>query len=208
MKTLVSFIILFVPVTLLIAQDIQLPAPQKEGGMPLMEALNLRQSVRTYSSQTLPPQTLSDLLWAAWGINRADANKRTAPSANNRQATELYCVLPEGVYIYDAAGNSLKFVTAGDHRSATGTQEYVAGAAMNIVYVAKGENAAGWTDAQKNSAGINAAFIAQNVYLFCASEGLGCVVRGSVPGDKLREILQLGNDKAVVLAQSVGYPVK
>lgn len=194
------------PAMNLSAQDIQLPPPQKEGGMPLMEALNKRQSTRVFTDQDLSLQTLSDLLWAAWGINRPDISKRTAPSANNRQNIELYCALRNGLYIYDALNNSLILVIPEDIRAATGTQEYVGSAAMNIVFVAKGENAKNWTEAEKKSACVNAAFIAQNVYLFCASEGLGCVVRGSFDGQKLQEIMQLGNDKTAVLAQSVGYP--
>ena len=204
---LILFILLF-PAIFVHSQDIQLPSPQKVGGMPLMEALNNRQSTRTFSKQSLSMQTLSNLLWAAWGINRADISKRTAPSANNKQNTELYCALPEGLYIYDAQNNSLKQVIKEDIRASAGTQEYVASATLNIIYVAKGENAALWTEAEKNSAAVNAAFIAQNVYLFCASEGLGCVVRGSFDGKKLQELMQLGNDKMAVLAQSVGYPIK
>jgi len=93
-----------------------------------------------------------------------------------------------------------------DVRAATGTQEFVANAPLNLVYVAKGENAMNWTDAQKNAACVNAAFIAQNVYLFCASGGLGCVVRGLFDGEKLQQVLQLGNDKVAILTHTIGYP--
>ena len=199
-------ILLFFPAINILSQDIQLPPPLKEAGMPLMEALNRRQSTRSFADLDLPVQTLSNLLWAAWGINRPDVTKRTAPSANNGQNIELYCALRNGLYIYDAFNNSLILVIPEDIRAATGTQEYVGSAAMNIVFVAKGENAINWTEAEKKSACVNAAFIAQNVYLFCASEGLGCVVRGSFDGQKLQELMKLGNDKTVVLAQSVGYP--
>jgi SagB-type dehydrogenase family enzyme len=209
MSEITRFLIMIIflyPSIILSAQDIQLPPPQREGGMPLMEALNNRQSTRVFTDQELPIQTLSDLLWAAWGINRPDITKRTAPSANNRQNIELYCALRNGLYIYDAQANSLIQVIAEDIRAVTGTQEYVAGAALNIVFVAKAENAINWSEAEKKSACVNAAFIAQNVYLFCASEGLGCVVRGSFDGQKLQELMKLGNDKTAVLAQSVGYP--
>lgn len=207
-KKLLILINLLYTFHLIAAQDIQLPSPHREGGMPLMEALNNRQSTRVFTDQALSLQTLSDLLWAGWGINRADVNKRTAPSANNRQSIELYCVMADGVYIYDAQNNLLVQVIREDIRALTGGQEYVGSAALNIVFVAKAENAIQWTDVQKSAECVNAAFIAQNIYLYCASEGLGCVVRGSFNGDKLQELMQLGNNKVAVLAQSVGYPVK
>jgi len=190
------------------AQDISLPAPQIEGGMPLMEALSKRQSARSYSEKSLSKQILSNLLWAAWGINRSEDGRRTAPSSHNEQNTVLYCALAEGLYTYDAKNQSLILVTKKDIRAETGTQDYVKSAALNLVYVAKGDSAANWGEALINAACVNAAFIAQNVYLFCASEGLSCVVRGSFDGEKLQEILQLGTDKVAVLAQSVGFPAE
>ena len=188
------------------AQDISLPAPQIQGGMPLMEALSKRQSARSYSEKPLSNQMLSNLLWAAWGINRSEDGKRTAPSSHNEQNTVLYCALAEGLYTYDAKNHSLVLVTKQDIRAETGTQDYVKSATLNLVYVAKGDSAANWGEARINAACVNAAFIAQNVYLFCASEGLACVVRGSFNGEKLQEIMQLGTDKVSVLAQSVGFP--
>jgi nitroreductase len=190
------------------AQDISLPAPQTEGGIPLMEALSKRQSTRSFSEKSLSDQMLSNLLWAAWGINRPEDGKRTAPSSHNEQNTVLYCALAEGLYIYDAQKHSLELVTKKDIRAETGTQDYVKSASLNLVYVAQGDSAANWDDARKNAACVNAAFIAQNVYLFCASEGLACVVRGSFDGEKLQEIMQLGTDKVSVLAQSVGFPAE
>ncbi|MCK4854344.1 MAG: SagB/ThcOx family dehydrogenase [Bacteroidales bacterium] len=190
------------------AQDISLPAPQKEGGMPLMEALSKRQSARSYSEKPLSNQMLSNLLWAAWGINRSEDGRRTAPSSHNEQNTVLYCAMAEGLYTYDAQNHSLVLVTKKDIRAETGTQDYVKSASLNLMYVAKGDSAANWGEAWINAACVNAAFIAQNVYLFCASEGLSCVVRGSFDGEKLQEIMQLGTDKVSVLAQSVGFPAE
>jgi len=190
------------------AQDISLPAPQKEGGMPLMEAMSKRQSARSFSGEPLSNQMLSNLLWAAWGINRSEDGRRTAPSSHNEQNTVLYCALAEGLYTYDAQNHSLVLVAKKDIRAETGTQEYVGSASLNLVYVAKGDSAASWDEARINAACINAAFIAQNVYMFCASEGLSCVVRGSFDGEKLQEILELGIDRVSVLAQSVGFPAE
>jgi len=192
----------------LLAQDISLPAPQKEGGIPLMEALSKRQSARSFSGKPLSNQVLSNLLWAAWGINRSEDGRRTAPSSHNEQNTVLYCALSEGLYSYDAQNHSLVLVSKNDVRAETGTQDYVKDASLNLVYVAKGDSAANWDEARITAARVNAAFIAQNVYLFSASEGLSCVVRGSFDGKKLQEILQLGMDKVSVLAQSVGFPAE
>ena len=156
----------------------------------------------------LSNQMLSNLLWAAWGINRSEDGRRTAPSSHNEQNTVLYCSLAEGLYTYDAQNHSLVLVTNKDIRAETGTQDYVKNASLNLMYVAKGDSAANWDETRINAACVNAAFIAQNVYLFCASEGLSCVVRGSFDGKKLQEILQLGMDKVSVLAQSVGFPAE
>ncbi len=208
MKSYFFIIVSLILITGLQAQDISLPAPQKEGGMPLMEALNNRQSARSYSEKPLSNQMLSNLLWAAWGINRSEDGRRTAPSSHNEQNTVLYCALAEGLYTYEAQNHSLVLVTKKDIRAETGTQDYVKSASLNLMYVAKGDSAANWDETRINAACVNAAFIAQNVYLFCASEGLSCVVRESFDGEKLQEIMQLGTDKVSILAQSVGFPAE
>jgi hypothetical protein len=116
-------------------KPIQLATPQTEGGMPLMQALSQRKSGREFSAEKIPPQVLSNLLWAAWGLNRPDGH-RTAPSAMNRQEIDVYVAMAEGVFIYDARNNRLEPVVAGDFRALTGTQPYVGQAALNLVYVA------------------------------------------------------------------------
>ncbi|MDR0988513.1 MAG: SagB/ThcOx family dehydrogenase [Prevotellaceae bacterium] len=176
------------------AQDISLPQPVKKGGMPLMEALNNRASAREFSSEALDHQTLSNLLWAAWGYNRAD--KRTAPSANNKQELSLYVVLAGGAYLYDARSNKLLLVNAGDHRASTGKQPFVAGAPLNLVFV-EDVNKKGWG---KTDAG----FISQNVYLYCASAGLATVVRGMFDAAALKVSLKLADHQQPVLTQTVG----
>ncbi|MDR0233004.1 MAG: SagB/ThcOx family dehydrogenase [Dysgonamonadaceae bacterium] len=180
------------------AQDIKLPAPQKEGGMPLMEALSLRQTTREFSSKGLYPQTLSNLLWAAYGFNRED--KRVVPSANNRQSFDVYVILEKGVYLYDAKENTLILKKEGDFRSSAGRQDFVAIAPVNLIYVA---------DLRKTSsrdmAFADCGFISQNVYLFCASERLGTVVRGWFDKDELHQLLNLTEQQEVILTQTVGY---
>jgi hypothetical protein len=198
----------------LIAQDIVLPAPDKTGGIPLMQALNKRQTTRSFTTDSLTLQQLSDLLWAGFGINRPDQGKRTAPSAMNWQEIEIYVTLPYGSYIYIAEQHSLKFINNKDLRKGTGGQSFVADAALNIVYVADmGKRGMKEGDPIKDSdlfmTYSDAAFIAQNIYLYCASANLGCVVRGSVPeGGTLAADLGLRSNQIITLAQTVGVQKK
>ncbi|MHB8078626.1 MAG: SagB/ThcOx family dehydrogenase [Candidatus Krumholzibacteriia bacterium] len=186
---------------------IVLPAPRTTGGLPLLDALSRRRSQRNFADRMLPAQLLSDLLWAACGINRADTGKRTAPSARNWQEIELYVALPGGVYRYDAVAHALEPVSGGDLRAATGTQPYVAVAPVNFVYVAETSRMTGAGPEQIDAyAAADAAFIAQNVYLFCAAEGLATVVRASIDRPALAQALGLHAGQRIALAQTVGYP--
>ena len=203
-----SFLALLLLPAGLFAQDLKpvaLPAPQTSGGKPLMQVLKERKSTREFSTEKLSPQVLSNLLWAGWGINREDG-RRTAPSASNRQEIELYAVMADGAYVYDAKGNALKPVASGDLRKLTGTVPFVAEAALNLVYVADFAKLGNGDENNKNStANANAGLIAENVYLFCASEGLGAVVRGSVSRPELSKALNLRPDQRIVFAQTVGH---
>jgi len=191
------------------AQEIiKLPSPKTEGGMPLMQALKIRHSGREFSSEKLPMQTLSNLLWAAWGINRPDGH-RTAPSARNSQEIDVYVAMSDGLYLYEPKQHQLQRILAEDIRAATGTNEYVKDAALDLVYVAdltRGNLKE--PDAIEFYTGADTAFLAQNVYLFCASEGLEAVVRGSINRPSLAKIMKLRSDQKITLAQSVGYPKK
>lgn len=187
-------------------EPITLPLPAMKEGMPLFEALKNRKSVREYSNQKLSREMLSNLLWCAYGINRPETQKRTAPSAMNLQLIDIYVCLEEGTYLYDPISNSLKPILSKDIRASTGFQPFVKIAAVNLVYVAdlsklqqKGEN-------QWIYIGAEAGAISQNVYLFCASEGLATVVRGAIPRDLLAQNLGLKETQRIVLAQTVGYP--
>ena len=184
---------------MLLAQDINLPAPVKTGGKPLMQALSERKSIRSYQDKSLSDQTLSNLLWAANGFNRPD--KRTAPTANNRQELELYVALESGIYLYEAQNNRLKLIRKGDFRKNTGVQDFVATAAANIIFVSDLGKAS-----SEQYAFTDCGFVAQNIYLYCASEGLGSVVRGSFDKDELAKLLNLTGKMQVLLTQSVGYP--
>jgi len=186
---------------------IQLPQPQTEGGKPLMEALKARQSIRTFSKERLPLQTVSNMLWAACGINRGDVGKRTAPSARNIQEIQVYVSMEEGLFLYDEKTNMLQPVVAEDIRAATGTQEYVKNAPINLIYVADKSKLPKASEVdQAATFGADTGFISQNVYLFCASEGLATVVRGSVDRTLLAQKMKLRMDQKIILAQTVGYP--
>jgi SagB-type dehydrogenase family enzyme len=188
-------------------KPIQLLPPQTEIGKPLMQALKLRQSSRSFDSKPLPLQELSNLLWAADGINRPESGKRTAPSAVNWQEVDIYVALPEGLFLYEAKTHSLAPVIARDLREATGRQPFVKDAPLNLVYVsdfAKMKNAS--EDDKKLYGAADVGFVAQNVYLYCASQGLAVVVRGSVDRTSLTETMKLRPDQRIILAQTVGYP--
>ena len=202
--------LMLVPVGLITGQELKpvaLPTPQTTGGKPLMQVLKERKSVRDFGPEPLSRQTISNLLWAAWGVNREDG-RRTAPSASNRQEIDVYAVMADGAYLYDAQANALKPVALADLRKFAGTQAYVAGAPLNLIYVADTAKLGGDDAARLATANADTGFIAQNVYLFCASEGLGTVVRASVNRDDLGKALNLRAGQRITLAQSVGYAKK
>jgi nitroreductase len=186
-----------------------LPKPQMTGGKPLMEALKDRQTSRSFSSEALSPQMLSNLLWAADGVNRPDG-KRTAPTAMNRQEIDVYVAMASGLFLYDAKAHALQPVLLGqDLREKTGMQPFVKDAPVSLVFVADYARMGNGSDADK--AVLSAAdtgFISQNVYLFCASEGLATGVRGLIARDELAQAMKLRPDQKIVLAQCVGYPRK
>ena len=186
---------------------IWLPSPDTAGGMPLMQALKARHSTREFGSKLLPLQALSNLLWAANGVNRPSSGARTAPSAHDWREIGVYAVTADGAYRYDPLSHSLTRVATGDLRHLTGMQDFVATVPANLVYVADLDrmSGAGAEDKAFYSAA-DAGLIAQNVYLYCASAGLAVVVRGLVDREALGAALGLGKHQRIILAQTVGYP--
>ncbi|HON19983.1 MAG TPA: SagB/ThcOx family dehydrogenase [Bacteroidales bacterium] len=180
------------------AQEIKLPAPNKSGGQALMKVLNERKSARSFSEKELSNQQLSDLLWAANGFNRED--KRTAPTAKNCQELELYVIFKKGIYFYNAKEHKLILVKEGDYRKSAGIQDYVADAPVNILIVSDTKKAA-----SSHYSYTNCGYISQNIYLYCASEGLATVARGAFDKDLLHKLLQLPEHQQVLLAQTVGF---
>jgi nitroreductase len=187
---------------------VALPAPRTEGGMPLMQALKLRHSTREFDTARLSPQVLSNLLWAAAGISRADG-RRTAPSAMNKQETDIYLTTADGLFLYEPKDHRLQRIAGEDLRKLAGTQDFVATAPLNLIYVADHARMGNGPEADKilySATGVG--FISQNVYLFCASEGLSTVVRASIDRAGLSRAMKLRPEQHIVLAQTVGYPRK
>ena len=208
MRKLTSLFLLIVSAAVAgdVTATIQLSKPDMKGGMPLMQALNERKSVREFKADKLPPTILSNLLWAAYGQNRPDG-RRTAPSANNRQTIDIYVVVAEGAYQYQPKEHRLDLVVSGDVRASTGRQDFVAQAPLNLVYVADYAKIANTPDEDKSLyTGAETGFVSQNVYLYCASEHLATVVRAMVDRPALAKTLKLRPDQKITLSQTVGYP--
>jgi SagB-type dehydrogenase family enzyme len=208
---LVLAVLLICP-TLISGQElksVQLLEPQMDTGRPLMQVLKDRRSSREFSTEKLPNQMLSNMLWAAFGVNRPESGKRTAPSAVNWQEIDIYVATAYGLYLYDAKAHSLKPVLAQDIRALTGRQSFVQEAPINLVYVADfsrmGERK---VDEKVFYSAADTGFISQNVYLYCASEGLATVVRGLIDRPALAKVMRLRPDQRIILAQTVGYPQK
>lgn len=186
---------------------INLPAPETSGGLPLMEAFRLRQTIREFMHKPLPGQLLSNLLWAAFGINRPASDGRTAPSALNQQEIDIYAALPNGLYRYDPHGHCLLLAAPHDVRCLTGVQQLVDEAPLDLVYVANHARAMLVPTAQRESlAAASAGAIAENVYLYAASAGLATVVRALIDRETLARAMNLESNQHVLLAQTVGYP--
>lgn len=162
------------------AEPIVLPQPRSGGGKPLLEALRLRRSTRDYSAQPISTQVLSDLLWAAYGVNRPSGD-RTAPYWRHIMVVDVYVAMADGVWLYDPKRHALEPHLAADIRAQTGMQDFVGTAPLNLVYVAHGERMQDISPEERRLyASVDTGFIGQNVYLFCASEGLASVFRAAV----------------------------
>ena len=209
MKRMMTFFLMMFMTVTIYGENIkliELPAPKRTGGIPLMDALNKRSSSRDFSERELSDQVLSNLLWAAFGINR-DNGKRTAPSSQGKTEMEIYVATGKGLFLYIPEKNALEQVLDKDIRKKTGKQLFVNKAPVNLIFVANYKKA-GNTNSEKyrSTSGMNTGFISQNVYLYCASEGLATVVRGWFDNDSLRKAMNLEDYKDIILTQTVGYP--
>lgn len=212
-KSMLTFTILFILIFSLTVSwaaelaAIKLPPPNFSGGKSLMQSLQARKSSRDFSTKKLPLGVLSNLLWAACGINRPDSGKRTSPTAVNWQEIDVFVAMAEGLYLYNAKEHILKPVLNRDIRALTGKQSFVKDAPVNLIYVADLSKINRASIEEKNFyPAVDTGFVSQNVYLYCASEGLATVVRGMIDKEALSKAMNLGNNQKVMLAQTVGYP--
>jgi SagB-type dehydrogenase family enzyme len=186
--------------------SIELPPPHRDGGLPLMRALAARRSDRAFAPEPLSPALLSDLLWAAYGVNRDDGG-RTAPSALNAQEVDVFVALPQGAYRYDAPAHTLRLVASADVRRVTGYQDFVDDAPLDLVFVADHARMRRVPASQRTAyAHAAAGAISQNVYLYAASAGLSTVIRAWIDRDAIADALGLEHDQQVLLSQTVGHP--
>lgn len=189
-----------------ILRTIPLPKPDTTGGKPLMQVLKERRTSRSFSEKQLPDQVMANMLWAAFGVNRPDGH-RTAPSARNWQEIDVYVATADGLFLYDAKAHALKQLTKDDIRTKTGSQNFVATAPVTLVYVADiAKTGVQGSDDQNLYSGADCGFIAENVYLYCASEGLSVVVRASIDRAELSKLMKLRPEQRIILGQTVGYP--
>jgi len=196
---LIAFCLLASTLFVYSQQDvINLPAPAKSGGKPLLEAFNDRQSYREYTGKEMDNQTLSNLLWSANGFNRPD--KRTVATSQNKQEMDVYVVFKDAVYFYEAKEHILKLHVKGNVTAELGQPNITDKAALTLVYVANLDKAS-----NREAGFIDTGSITQNVYLYCASEGLGSVVRASFKRPNLHTALKLTDKQEITVVQPVGY---
>jgi SagB-type dehydrogenase family enzyme len=193
-------------------KTIKLNDPDLNREFPVMKAFSARASIREWSDKELSLQDLSDLLWAANGINRSDSKKRTAPSAMNAQDIDIFVFDKNGIYLYDALGKALVPVAAGDHRAEIGMRRGPGPGGpprlgpVHLVLVSDASRFRHGTPELKNEWGaLDAGTVSQNIALFCASAGMGTVPRAAIAKDKIRELLKLSETQNPFLEHPVGY---
>lgn len=188
------------------AGSIALPKPDTKAGVPVMQAIAQRKSTRAFSSKPLGMQAISDLVWAAAGINRPDKGGITIPTALGAKEIDLFAMTGDGVYSYDAKAHRLNLLAKGDHRHLAGKQDFAATAPLTLFFVADQARMKAPEQAAKDRFGaMTAAYASENVYLYCASANLATVVRASFDEKALGELLKLRPEQKLLLAQSVGY---
>lgn len=186
---------------------IALPPPRPNFGCSLGQALMRRCSTRAFAPRPLPLQVLAELLWAADGVNRPASGDRTAPTWRHARETVIIAVMQNGAWRYDPIEHRLLPQYAGDARALCGVQAFVATAPLNLAYASDTARMGGVSrEEQRRVAAADIGFIGQNVYLYCASEGLNCVFRESLDTERLARTLQLPPSLFISFAQTVGYP--
>ncbi len=190
------------------SKPVQLSKP-RAADSPLMQILAKRSSSRAFSQAPVPMAVLSDLLWAANGVNRPDSGRRTAPSAKNMQEIDIYVAMADGLYLYDAKAHALNPILREDIRARTGNQDYVKDAAVQLIFVADEAKMGAYAERERALySAADTGYVSENVYLFCAAEGLATVVRAGMDRAALAKLMKLRPEQKIILAQSIGYPKK
>ncbi len=186
---------------------IKLPQPNLNRTGTVMKALSERHSTREFASKTLNLTDLSDLLWAANGVNRKDSGKRTAPSALNKQDVDVYVVLPEGSYLYDAKNHQLNLIVEGDYRGAVaGGQAFVKSAPVSLVLISNLSRFGDTKNAPTQLMGaMDAGIVSQNISIFCSAANLATVPRASMDNNQLKKVLKLKDTQVPMMNHPVGY---
>lgn len=188
-----------------VAQDVQLPEPNKSAGLPVMEAFAQRRSVRNFSDRQISPQQLSNLLWAAMGQNRPDG-RLTAPSCLNFQEIHLYIFDKNGVAEYIPATHSLKHLVDGDHRAlVAGGQDFVLSAPVSLVMVAEMTKFGNKNDRSMMMASVDAGIVSENISIACAGLGLSTVPRATMAADDIVALLGLDDNFIPIMNNPVGF---
>ena len=191
---------------------IKLPKPNLNRTGAVMKALSERHSTREYASKALSLADLSDLLWAANGINRKESGMRTAPSALNKQDVDVYVVLPEGSYLYDAKNHQLTLIAAGDYRGAVaGGQAFVKTAPVSLVLISDLSRFGDAKSPRSKFGGevlmpaLDAGIVSQNISIFCSAANLATVPRASMDNEQLKKVLKLKDSQMPMMNHPVGY---
>ncbi|MCS7187880.1 MAG: SagB/ThcOx family dehydrogenase [Armatimonadota bacterium] len=192
---------------------IKLPKPNKKRGLPVMEALAVRASVTEWSDKDLSIQDLSDLLWAANGINRPEIGKRTAPSSQNAQDVDIYVFMKDGVYLYDAQAHSLVHLVQGDHRllffpprpQQPPTEQMTVPPVVLLLVTDISRFRFGPEELKREWGAIDVGIVSQNISIFCAAVGLGTRPRASMDREKIRTLLKLKETQFPMLNHPVGH---
>lgn len=194
-KFILGVLVAMITVNSAQALDKQLPQPDKNGGMPLMEALQQRRSGKFFVNKDIDDKNLSNILWAAYGTNDNEG-RRTIPTAMNQKELEIYVADKNGVWLYDADNNSLQQISAENILKAFSSQEYIENAPLVLIYT--GNNESNYVEMHAGSA-------YQNVGLYAASAGLNAVVRGYFDKEQVAKLIKLPENKKVIITQAIGW---
>jgi SagB-type dehydrogenase family enzyme len=196
-------------------KTIKLNEPNKKRGLPFMETLSVKASAREWSDEELNLQDLSDLLWAANGINRPEEKKYTASSAMNAHDVDLYLFMKDGVYLYDADTHALRQILDGDHRSEImmapppGARPAPSNPPVQIILISETARfRAGSPELKYEWGAIDAGIVSQNISLFCAATGLKTRPRAMMDRERIKKLLDLKETQHVFLNHPVGYAKK